>query len=272
LKPDDRTKHPERIHAMDALLVSFDRHEVCSVMDVLYEDVKAKLDAATKTMADLDAEKKKQEKWLQEREQDIGERFKHVDKVGKLHDALAAEEEGAIGKWREFLDTYEAGRRSNRIAYARHASHLAQIERYLKEPEQHLELLRPILKAREWRPELLPFKERLGLRVTFEFVDMPLKDGIKELSLITGMPLECDAEAESAATPITLRVQDMELELSLKWVARLAELDLTIDREKAKLFIGKKAPALPDVEEKPQDESPQQRKPTRRNSAAATSA
>ncbi|HLX65118.1 MAG TPA: hypothetical protein VKX17_27865 [Planctomycetota bacterium] len=92
-----------------------------------------------------------------------------------------------------------------------------------------------------WKEEIRKKMKRL---VSFEFVDTPLVEALKFLNTLTKVTIILDpkAVAEGAdKTPINLRVQDMPLELALKWVLKLAELEYDL-RQQA-VFITKKADA-----------------------------
>lgn len=95
-------------------------------------------------------------------------------------------------------------------------------------------------KAEEpWKQEI---RKKLARRVSFEFVDTPLSEALQFLNSLTKVNIILDPKvaAEGAdKTPITLRVQDMEMETALKWILRLAELEY--DLRNQAVFITKKA-------------------------------
>ncbi|HYG74388.1 MAG TPA: hypothetical protein VEK08_05225 [Planctomycetota bacterium] len=97
-----------------------------------------------------------------------------------------------------------------------------------------------------WKQEI---KKKLSRHVSFEFVDTPLSEAIQFLNSLTKVNIILDPKiaAEGAdKTPITLRVQDMEMDLALKWILRLAELEYDL-RQQA-VFITKKANLAANVE------------------------
>jgi len=61
----------------------------------------------------------------------------------------------------------------------------------------------------------------LNRRVTFEFADTPLEEGIGFLAQLTKANLVVGAKAKRAAK-VTLRVQDMPLDAALTWICRLS--------------------------------------------------
>jgi len=80
-----------------------------------------------------------------------------------------------------------------------------------------------------WKREM---RTKLQRKVSFEFVETPLSEAINFLQTLTKINMILDPKAlegrGGANTPITLKVRDMTLELALKWILRLAELDYTL--------------------------------------------
>ncbi|MCY3023412.1 MAG: hypothetical protein NTW87_30905 [Planctomycetota bacterium] len=97
-----------------------------------------------------------------------------------------------------------------------------------------------------WKQDI---RKKLARHVSFEFVDTPLEEAINFLNSLTKVNIILDPKvaAEGAnKTPITLRVQDMEMELALKWILKLAELEY--DLRNQAVFITKKANLAANVE------------------------
>jgi len=97
-----------------------------------------------------------------------------------------------------------------------------------------------------WKADI---RRKLQRRVTFEFVDQSLEDAINFLNSLTKVNIIIDpkiAANNGNKTPITLRVTDMELELALKWILRLADLDY--DLRNQAVFITQKANLSSNVE------------------------
>lgn len=97
-----------------------------------------------------------------------------------------------------------------------------------------------------WKDDIRKKMKRL---VSFEFVDTPLKDALAFLDSLTRVNIIMDAKAVADGadkTPINLRVQDMELELALKWILKLAELEY--DLKNQAVFITKKADVTTSIE------------------------
>jgi hypothetical protein len=70
-------------------------------------------------------------------------------------------------------------------------------------------------------------RKRLTRRVSFEFVDTPLEETLQFLNSLTKVNIILDPKAAAEGvnkTPITLRVQDLEMGTALKWLLRLAGL------------------------------------------------
>lgn len=99
------------------------------------------------------------------------------------------------------------------------------------------------------QPWKLEARKKLGRHVSFEFVDTPLEEALQFLDSLTKVNFILDPRvaAEGAGKlPITLRVSDMEMEMALKWILRLADLDYEL-RNQA-VFITKKANLAGSVE------------------------
>jgi type II secretory pathway component GspD/PulD (secretin)/Flp pilus assembly protein TadD len=97
-----------------------------------------------------------------------------------------------------------------------------------------------------WKQDI---RRKLQRRVTFEFVDQTLEDAINFLNSLTKVNIIIDPRiaADGAnKTPITLRVSEMELDLALKWILKLADLDY--DLRNQAVFITKKANLTANVE------------------------
>ena len=72
-------------------------------------------------------------------------------------------------------------------------------------------------------------KKQMQQKVSFEFVDKPLADAVKFISEKTKVAMTIDAEVLKNSPPqINLRVTDMNADLALEWILKLAELEYTI--------------------------------------------
>jgi Flp pilus assembly secretin CpaC/tetratricopeptide (TPR) repeat protein len=97
-----------------------------------------------------------------------------------------------------------------------------------------------------WKADI---RRRMSRRVTFEFVDTELKDAIAFLNTMTKVTIILDPRVASKGadkTLITLRVADMELEVALRWILRLA--DLEYDLRNQAVFITDKTSLSANVE------------------------
>ena len=97
-----------------------------------------------------------------------------------------------------------------------------------------------------WKQEI---RRKLQRRVTFEFVDQSLEDAINFLNSLTKVNIIIDPRIAANGgnkQPITLRVSEMELELALKWILKLADLDY--DLRNQAVFITQKANLSSNVE------------------------
>jgi type II secretory pathway component GspD/PulD (secretin) len=98
----------------------------------------------------------------------------------------------------------------------------------------------------EWKQQI---RRKLQRRVTFEFVDQSLEDAINFLNSLTKVNIIIDPRIAANGgnkQPITLRVSEMELELALKWILKLADLDY--DLRNQAVFITQKANLTSNVE------------------------
>ncbi|MGD0091102.1 MAG: STN domain-containing protein [Planctomycetota bacterium] len=101
-----------------------------------------------------------------------------------------------------------------------------------------------------WKQEI---KKKLVRKVSFEFVDTPLGEAIQFLNSLTKANIIIDPKVadKSSKTPITLRVQDMEMELALKWILRLAELKYELRNQAVFITAENKEDQKPQPEAKP---------------------
>ena len=74
-------------------------------------------------------------------------------------------------------------------------------------------------------------REKLKKTITFDFDKAPLPDAVGFISVIANVNIVVSPKAAAAKTPITLRVADMETELALKWITKLADLDFDLSNE-----------------------------------------
>ncbi len=96
----------------------------------------------------------------------------------------------------------------------------------------------------QWKKDI---RKKLQRKVSFEFVDTPLDEAIAFLRNLADVTMIVDPRVmEAGAPPINLRVTDMNLELALEWILRLADLGFTL-KDNA-IFIGKKTQMVEDVE------------------------
>jgi len=77
-------------------------------------------------------------------------------------------------------------------------------------------------------PEVTKFLEAelFSRKVTFDYVDVPLAEGIRFLNVSGNLSLEWDRKADE---PVNLRVQDVEMRNALRWVVRLGGGRLSLE-------------------------------------------
>ncbi|MFC1479075.1 hypothetical protein ACFL6F_00620 [Planctomycetota bacterium] len=88
----------------------------------------------------------------------------------------------------------------------------------------------------KWHQEI---REKMEKKTTFDFVETPFEQVMSFLSKVTGLTLIVDHGIDLNGKNVTLRVNDMKMDLALKWITRLAGCNYTIARE-AVLISNKK--------------------------------
>ncbi len=102
-----------------------------------------------------------------------------------------------------------------------------------------------------WKAEI---RKRLQRKVSFEFVDTPLADAVEFLRHLANVTMIIDPKVLSANPPqINLRVTDMNLDLALEWILKLAELEYAL--QDSAIFISKPQTLQPPLEMKIYDVS-----------------
>ena len=102
-----------------------------------------------------------------------------------------------------------------------------------------------------WKADI---RKRLQRKVTFEFVDTPLADAVDFLRRLANVTMIIDPKVLAASPPqINLRVTDMNLDLALEWILKLAELEYVL--QDSAIFISKPQTLLPPLEMKIYDVS-----------------
>ena len=86
-----------------------------------------------------------------------------------------------------------------------------------------------------WKSEI---RKKLQRKVALEFVDTKLEDVIVQLRSLSGVTMIIDPKVLQANPPlINLRVPDMNLDVALDWILKLAELEYVLQDHA--IFIGK---------------------------------
>jgi len=95
-----------------------------------------------------------------------------------------------------------------------------------------------------WKADI---RKKLQRKVSFEFVDTPLADAVEFLRHLANVTMIIDPKVLAAQPPqINLRVTDMNLDLALEWILKLAELEYALQDNA--IFISKPQTLLPQVE------------------------
>ncbi|HLX63666.1 MAG TPA: STN domain-containing protein [Planctomycetota bacterium] len=95
-------------------------------------------------------------------------------------------------------------------------------------------------------------KKALSRKVSFEFVDTPLADGIEFIRHLANVAIIMDPRVVAAGkdkTPISLRVADMDMDKALQWILKLAELEYKVQDQAIYIAAPNVADAA-DVEKK----------------------
>lgn len=79
----------------------------------------------------------------------------------------------------------------------------------------------------EWAQEI---RRKLDRKVSFEFIDTPLREAVAFLQTLTKVNMILDPKAVEAKgdVPINLKVANMSLQLALDWILKLADLDYVL--------------------------------------------
>jgi len=98
--------------------------------------------------------------------------------------------------------------------------------------------------AETWKDDV---KKKLQRKVTFEFVDTPLEEAINFLRGLAQVTIIIDPKVLQAnPPPVSLKVQDMTMQLALGWILKIADLDFAL-KDHA-IYIAKKATIVEDIE------------------------
>jgi len=91
-----------------------------------------------------------------------------------------------------------------------------------------------------WTPAKLNFEQRLKCKVDFEFSGKSLTEALDWMSDACGAEFELSEKAVADGVPvIILCVSDMDASLAAQWIARVAKLKMTIDKENQRVVIHK---------------------------------
>ena len=202
------------------------------------ETMEKKVAASEQSMKDTEAELARARKAIQDsieaEKNAIEKRIIDPSKENKEIEEAALEATiNARTRCEKVEEAYRKNLGTWRMSNATLQSRLLQLRQLVNSGE-------PILPADipAWTPAKLPFEQRLACKVTFEFVDMPLTDALAWLGDVCGAKFEASEKVVAAGAPsINLRVTDMNVSLATEWIARLCDLDLTIDRDKQRVLL-----------------------------------
>ena len=147
--------------------------------------------------------------------------------------AATKTKEEAVARWRVASEELMAKQKSWRLEQAARVSRIDQLKYLLESGE----IVLPSELA-DWKPDKLPFDKKLKCCVSFEFVDMPLADALKQFKAMCGLTVELDPAVVDAPS-INLRVNAMSADISLEWICKLADLEHSVDIEGKKIIVHK---------------------------------
>jgi hypothetical protein len=122
--------------------------------------------------------------------------------------------------------------------------HLGALRKEARDPEVMARLaalteqLTPRVTLFDEEPAVAKALDAFDRKVTFEFVDTPLNEGIAFLSSLAKTKIECDLEKPT----LSLRVTDMKCGTALRWIARLTRSTLALSE--GKVLVVKKEDAV----------------------------
>ncbi|HEY3321753.1 MAG TPA: hypothetical protein VGP72_14880 [Planctomycetota bacterium] len=187
-----------------------------------------------------------------EEAQDLANKILEMDPVNaEAHTIIATARDRAHTKKESWIASeYKEQATSNREIADRmnipHADYLIYPENWAEITQRSAQESGAHRVEEPWKSDI---RKKLSRHVSFEFVDTPLEEAIQFLNTLSKINIIIDPKitAEGAQkTPITLRVQDMEMETALKWILRLAELEY--DLRNQAVFITKKANLISNIE------------------------
>jgi hypothetical protein len=217
-------------------------------------ELQAEIETAKRKRAAIDEEVKNSEATLNRKVREQNEKVlnaeeetkKLVEQLEKLPEPEAAEKKKQLAAKREadavlfnllteLHQQVDSVRKKYRTDCNRLDTRLIQLSKLAESGD----ILKPGAAA-TWTPAEWPFERRFSVSVSFEFADLDLCDAVAFISDAAKIPIKLDSSAIKAGrdkAAITLRVQDMNADLALQWISRLAELEVSIDDEKGSIIL-----------------------------------
>ncbi|HYG76902.1 MAG TPA: hypothetical protein VEK08_17995 [Planctomycetota bacterium] len=247
------SRHAERIWArLEQLSKSDDGELRARALRVMSEPGKRTLEQAVRSM---EAELAKQEQQLQqdlaalraqelaeqERERDAQQKLAELERIPEIDDGeLEAAQRRNTAAHDAAAARFAAARAEFEKKWSKRRDKRNRISTRIDQFKQLIGNNIMVLPERvpSWSPASLQFASRLSLHVSFEFIDMPLKEALTFISDVTAIRFEYDPELKDKdLAPVTLRVTGMEVKLAMQWICRLAEVDQRIDYDNERIVI-----------------------------------
>ena len=142
--------------------------------------------------------------------------------------------ETAVKEQLELRKKLEDGQRQYKLQQNRRQSTRDQLKQLLESGDFFSRK-----KLEQWSPALLPFARRLGLHISFEFVDTPLAAVVAQVGESIGIKIECAEPPPEGQGQVTLRVTDMNADMALDWICRLVDMEYRVVRDEEKIILQK---------------------------------
>lgn len=154
-----------------------------------------------------------------------------TEKINRAHEA----KEACVARQRVLKEEFDVFQKKTRLK-------LNRVQSIRDQVAQALEDGRPLGRTfpERWKTELLAKEIRSTAHVTFEFIDTPMDEAVKEVEQLARVDIELEGIPEGAGAPmINLRVTDMSVDLALDWITKLADVPFRYSSTEHKFILGK---------------------------------
>ncbi len=230
------------IKAAQVRLQEIDREAAAELAQQQRESERKQLDQRINTL--IDQAKAHYERGHYEAGMDLANKILELDPTNaEAHTIIAVSRDRFHIKRRKYLD--EEYREQFTLTRERAERMNIPHKDYLVYPDNWHEIAQRTGQEAKTRPQdpwKLEVRKKLARHVDFDFVDTPLDEVISFLNQLAQVTIILDPKVAAKGAnkaPITLRVQDMEMEVALRWILKLAELEY--DLRGQAVFITDKA-------------------------------